>query len=30
MNDALFVMIVMLFFLSSCGFVALCQRLMEK
>ena len=30
MNDALFIMVVTLFFLASFGLLAICQRLMEK
>jgi len=30
MNDALFIMVVVLFFLTSYGLLAVCQRLMEK
>ena len=30
MNDALYISIVILFFLASYGFLAICERLMEK
>ena len=30
MDDALFIAIVILFFLTSYGFLAICRRLMEK